>query len=280
MIGVEPSSGSSNEEMITWDAYNAAAGISAMQISTEPTPASSNFEMILWDLYQAILTGGGGGGGGLPSGSNGAVLAYFGNWFASDALIDASGNSSYAIQDRIISDGSGLDSVLGERRKLVNTNSVDSINWEEHELFDFTGNLAIDYDERKLFNLLSNTVYDWQTNRLYDSSGIQAIDVNSRSIVTSLGTYSIFGEARTLVSYNSFQVFNWADVANEKKAFFYNGWNIGFGNVAGPSITHPITIGTPGIRFSSGLAVGAPVGSPIGGITISVDGTPRTLAFY
>lgn len=263
MIGVEPSPGASNDEMITWDAYNAAAGISAMQISTEPTPSSSNFELILWDLYQAILTGGGGGGGGLPSGSNGSVLAYFGNWYAADTILDSTGIPSYSIEDRITSDSLGLDSILGDRRKLVNSNSVDSINWEDHQLLDFTGNLLVNYNEGKLYNTLTNVVYDWETNRLFDSAGQLSVDPGRRFLFNDI----------------SQEVFTWSDPENRNEARFYPSIKVGFGNILG-GITYPITIGAPGISFESTLLVGAPVGSPVGGIVIDVGGTARVLAIY
>jgi hypothetical protein len=61
MIGVEPTLGSSNEEMLAWDINNVLLNNGAPMLGVEPSPAASNFEMLLWDILQN--SGGGGGPG-------------------------------------------------------------------------------------------------------------------------------------------------------------------------------------------------------------------------
>lgn len=298
MLGNQPSGGDSNLDMIIWDSYNAAISSGAIQISTEPTSGASNTEQLLWDLYQAILTGGGGGGGGLPSGSNGDVLIYAsGSWQGSNDILDSSAITAFSIDSRLQFDADGVTTINNIRRRLFNSSGAIIMDWEALFLNDKIEQLAIDIDKRAaisssgidsvdwenryLINELGNTTLDYELSIFFDASGVAAIDADKRKAFDITGVQSMDFNQRVLVNNDVSEfVLNWDGGVSGLNTFFYPSINVGFGTFVVAEHTHPIVLGTPGIRFTAGLDVAAPAGSAIGGLLVNVNGTDRVIPYF
>lgn len=278
MIGYQPEPGAANCDAIAWDIVQVLISSGLPMISYEPLDGASNFEMLLWDILQNI---GGGGGGGLPPGSDGDLLNYTsGSWSAQSITQDSAGVNSFDNNARALFDLTAVDSVNASNRVLSNRFGAPAVDWDTAKLYTDANDEILDWERGYLLIATSGNIrFDWTNGVLNGNSNDVAISIPNRQIFDSGGFTSINAQVRVLYDAQGSPVFNWGDVSNSGQSYFYSGFKIGFGNYGtDANLTHPVTIGTPGLRIQ-GMAGAAAGGGDIGSITVNIDGTDRKINY-
>lgn len=135
-------------------------------------------------------------------------------------LCDGSGNDSIAFASRLLYDSTGNDSLDYEQRRLLDSSSVMSIDYEARQLLDAAASLVFDYSNSTSAVLSRHLVPDgnltrnigsssnmWQTGyfeRFYDSGDVSSIHLTNRTLHNGSGAVSLhFGNYFLVDSVNT-----------------------------------------------------------------------------